>query len=260
MNLLDSCLEYINKEFQKYIEENIEEILSKQLDDVYNGDVNNFLKLSDETDGFGAYIDFKNDKLFDIFSNYCRNNNVDNEETLYEEVLSSMKENSKYYASELYKEMKIFAKEYASNPELNKYMTGEQLSKLDDKIGDEIFSLKSRDWHSRDNCFIDIDGTVLIGDGTHAELINEYLESINKSTFSDEMSRPENIEMEDIAKKFSFGEIESNVWFVEDSDYYGNIPVEETINDIKKSGYKPEKIYIINDKENLTRAAKIYCK
>ena len=116
------------------------------------------------------------------------------------------------------------------------------------------------DYTTRDYPFVDIDGNILIGkeNQTHAQLIQEYLNSLNiNKTLDDNFKRPSESEIEEILnnKYTAFGHIINDNIFI-DLFYLNKVSLDTVISDIKNSSISYNKIYDY-DSENITRLAKV---
>lgn len=135
----------------------------------------------------------------------------------------------------------------------------QDISKLDDKPGEEQDLSGYLDFNNRDKALVDIDGMILIGNEhqTHAQVIQEYLNTIkNDSILEDGWTRPGNNEINRLFdnKYSAFGHILDNNIFIE--TFSCNTSINKILNDIKKSGIEYEKIYEY-DCETIKRVAKV---
>ena len=261
-DLIKTCCSYIEEQIQIYIDNFIDKITMEIINSHFLGKMNEFIKLADVDDGKKAYKKILDELAIEIFDDFCVDKPIEDNKELRMKVFEILYDDISFYGNELCKKMKLFAKENINNPDYNHFLDAKAISELEDKVGDKFFNLVSRDYDKRDLCFIDINGEIFVSDGgqTHAQLVNSYLESIEKDKLRNKHNRPGNAIMNEFADKFGFGEIEYGVWFVEDTDYYGNMSSGEIVDDIKKSKYKPDKIYICTDNGRLTRAAKFEVK
>ena len=257
--IAEKGLYYIEEKIQEYIKENIGEITANFIEEEYNSNVNLFIRNAVASDMEKIYKDIVNKVADDYWYDYIYDIDIEDDEAelIHYEVFDTLELNAEFYSNDLCLAMKKYAKENKNNPALNKKMTARELAKLDDEIGDEFENLVRRDYDNRDAAFIDIDGEILVSDKgeTHAELVNKYLESLDKEKLNNTFNRPRDYVMSEFAKIFGFGMIQDDVWFIDDNVYFGNMNSDEIVEDIKKSEYKPKKIYI-SDNGYLTRAAR----
>jgi hypothetical protein len=135
------------------------------------------------------------------------------------------------------------------------------LCDIDDNIGEDTEIEGGVDYDNRDAAFVDIDGRILVSDEgeSHAQLVNEYLDSIDCEELNDGWFRPDVEEIEeksDGERAVAFGHIvNDNVWIIEDGTLT-NISVEDVISDIKASGKEYTKIYSY-DMSDVTRIAQL---
>ena len=255
MEPVEKCLQYMKEKLQEYIVNNVDEKTLKYIS-FRKGNIDEFLQKMDIQLVKLVYKELLKECSKSIFSDFCNENNVDNDRSLYIKIIEILEADDSFLDF-ITDRMIQFAEDNRLNPEVNKYLTGEQLSQIEDEIGNKIKSYKNRDVADRDKCFIDIDGTILTGNETHAVLVSEYMKSIGKDELDEKFLRPEQYEMKEIADSFGFGSIEENIWFVEDDEFYGNMDAERIVEDIKNSGYKFDKIYIMDDNNYMFRAAKL---
>ena len=135
----------------------------------------------------------------------------------------------------------------------------QDISKLDDELGEEQDLFGYLDFNNRDKALIDIDGKILIGDTnqTHAQVLQDYLNTINDdSTLNDGWSRPGNNEINKLFNNeySAFGHILDNNIFIE--TFSCNTSTDKILNDIKKSGIDYDKIYEY-DCETIKRVARV---
>jgi len=263
MELAEKCLYYIEEKIQEYIKENIGEITVNFIEEKYNNNVNYFIKNAIAKDMEEVYKDIINKVANDYWYDYIYDIDIEDDEVeqLHYEVFDTLELNAEFYSNDLCLAMKEYAKKNQNNPALNKKMTARELAELDDEVGDEFENFVRRDYDNRDAAFIDIDGEILVSEEgeTHAQLVNKYLESIDKEKLDNTFNRPRDSVMSEFAENFGFGMIQDGVWFIDDNIYFGNMNSSEIVEDIKKSEYKPKKIYISDD-GYLTRAAKLEAK
>ena len=136
----------------------------------------------------------------------------------------------------------------------------ETVKKLNDSIGDTFKMKEQLDYTTRDYPFVDIDGNILTGKGnqTHAQLIQEYLDSLHiNEALDDNFKRPSENEIEEILnnKYTAFGHIIDDNIFI-DSFYLNKVSLDTVISDVKNSSISYNKIYDY-DSENITRLAKV---
>lgn len=257
--IAEKGLYYVEEKIQEYIKENIGEITAKFIDKKYGGNLKLFIRNAVASEMKKVYKDIINQVADDYWYDYIYDIDIEDDEAerIHYEVFDTLELNAEFYSNDLCLAMKEYAKENQNNPALNKRMTARELAELDDEIGDEFENFVTRDYDNRDAAFIDIDGEIFVSEEgeTHAQLVNKYLESIDKEKLNNTFNRPRDSVMSEFAEKFGFGMIQDGVWFIDDNVYFGNMNSDEIVEDIKKSKYKPKKIYISDD-SYLTRAAR----
>ena len=253
--LIDECIGYVEENILDYINDNLLDILIELLDDKYDSNLMDFIEGANKEDVENKYKEILNEDGSGYIIDFCYDKGIDYEEII-DNVFDILNENVEIISEEIYDKLLKVADEHIDDPLVNMYFTSYQLKELDDKVGDRITNYTSRDYNERDKCFIDIDGQIFVSEGgqTHAQLVNSYLESIKKDTRKETFYRPDNEDMEELAKKFGFGEIDEGIFFVEESDSYGNMSAKEIVDDLLKSGVDYEKIYTV-DEGILTRVA-----
>lgn len=254
--LIDECIGYVEENILDYINDNLLDILIELLDDKYDSNLMDFIEGANKEDVENKYKEILNEDGSGYIIDFCYDKGIDYEEII-DNVFDILNENVEIISEEIYDKLLKVADEHIDDPLVNMYFTSYQLKELDDKVGDRITNYTSRDYNERDKCFIDIDGQIFVSEGgqTHAQLVNSYLESIKKDTRKETFYRPDNEDMEELAKKFGFGEIDEGIFFVEESDSYGNMSAKEIVDDLLKSGIDYEKIYTV-DEGILTRVAR----
>jgi len=130
---------------------------------------------------------------------------------------------------------------------------------VDDKIGDESVLSREIEYDTRDNCFVYINGELILGDNaasTHGKVIEKYLKSKNiKFENSEAYGRPSKNDIEEYMpiNKLGFGHISNGVAFIE-TDTLDGCNVNEIVNALRG---KVQKIYTYPDKYNIKRVADI---
>ena len=253
--LIDECIGYVEEKILDYINDNLLDILIELLDDKYDSNLMDFIEGANKEDVENKYKEILNEDGSGYIIDFCYDKGIDYEEII-DIVFDILNENVEIISEEIYDKLLKVADEHIDDPLVNMYFTSYQLKELDDKVGDRITNYTSRDYNERDKCFIDIDGQIFVSEEgqTHAQLVNSYLESIEKDTRKETFYRPDNEDMEELAKKFGFGEVDEGIFFVEESDSYGNMSAKEIVDDLLKSGIDYEKIYTV-DNGIITRVA-----
>ena len=128
---------------------------------------------------------------------------------------------------------------------------------LKDNIGDTTELSNTIDIENRSAAFMDIDRYIFVSkhNGTHAELIDEYLQDYGQS-LKDKTNRPQKQDLENLdidENKIAFGHVIDDVFLIEDTNA---LSVDEVKEDIEKC-YRYKKIYTYSVGENkITRLAK----
>ena len=136
----------------------------------------------------------------------------------------------------------------------------QNISELDDKIGEEQDLSGYLDFNNRDKALVDIDGMILIGkeNQTHAQMIQDYLNTLeNDSILQDGWSRPGNNEINKLFNNeySAFGHILDNNIFLETFSL-SNVSINKILDNIKNSGIDYNKIYKY-DCESIKRIARV---
>lgn len=254
--LVEECKNYIENEVFNYIKENIDYFLIQELN--YWKSADELLENTSMKDGKHIYKQVLKEKENDLFIEFCNENNLNAEESNPANLWNLIYNDIENYGEKVINYMKDYLEKHIDDPNVNKYLTGEQLNELNDEIGNEIDNYRRFDYNDRDKAFIDIDGKIFVSgrEETHATLVNEYLRSIGEESFDEDFSRPDNKDMSAIAEQFGFGMIEDNIWIVDNDEYFGNMSAEQIVDDIQNSEFVPDKIYISTSEGTLLRAAK----
>ena len=137
----------------------------------------------------------------------------------------------------------------------------DEVSDIDDSIGD-IYELNEKlDYDTRESAFVDIDGTILISDKgkSHAQLIQDYIDkTLNEDIkLEKEWYRPSEEEVQEILKNkyTAFGHVFDDNIFIE-TLWLENTSIDEIINDINNAGVDYNKIYEYANEE-ITRVARM---
>lgn len=246
------CVKFVKDKLLNYVKEHTN-IFVDFVDEEYNSCLEEFIEYSTPEELEEVYKNILN-KYGDMFiEQFDKENNV-NTDDYYWDILNEL--NSNDMLKKVHDLFLEFANKHIDDPKFNKYLTNSQLKELNDEIGDKITNYTNRDYDNREKCFIDINGEIIVSDEgeTHATLVNKYLDSVGKETFENDYYRPAQEELENMVDKFGFGEIDNDIFFVEDDTFYGNMSAKEIIDDIMKSGIDYEKIYTIKNNK-LTRVA-----
>ena len=242
--LINECIDYVEGMIQEYIDEKLEDILIDLLDEKYDSNLIEFIGSANKDHVDDKYEEILKENGYGYIIDFCNDKDIDSDE-IDDIVFNMLIEYKEDFVEKLYDDLLKFADEHIDDPKINMYFTSYQLKELDDKVGDRITNYTDRDYDTRDKCFIDINGKIFISDEgeTHATLVNKYLESIEKEIRKNDFYRPTNSEMEEFAGKFGFGEVDEGIFFVEESDSYGNMSAKEIVDDLLKAGIDYEKIY-----------------
>ena len=191
--LIDECIEYVEGMIQEYIDEKLEEILIELLDEKYDSNLIEFIKSANKDHVDDKYEEILKEDGYGYIIDFCNDKNIDSDE-IDDIVFNMLIEYKEDFVEKLYDDLLKFADENIDDPKINMYFTSYQLKELDDKVGDRITNYIDRDYDNREKCFIDIDGTILVSEEkeTHAQLVNKYLENLEKETRKETFYRPDN--------------------------------------------------------------------
>lgn len=147
--------------------------------------------------------------------------------------------------SEIDEDIKDYIK---SNPD--KYLPWtielDELSDLNDSVGDVHGIPEYADISQRDFAFIIINHEVLIdADKAHTDLLNDYLEE----DYFETQEHPSEEEMEDLGIDCVFGAIIGDVCFLDEF----NCPIENIKEDLNNAGIEPSKFYVYSNELEITR-------
>ena len=150
-----------------------------------------------------------------------------------------------YYDSDIDFDIKNYIKEH---PE--KYLPWtielDELSDLNDSVGDSHGIPEYADIDQRDSAFIIINHEVLIDtDAAHTDLLNEYLEE----NYFETQEHPSEEELNELNIDCVFGALVGDVCFLDEF----NCPIEEIKEDLSNAGIKPNKFYVYSNEFEITR-------
>ena len=129
---------------------------------------------------------------------------------------------------------------------------------IKDEVGEESTLSREIDYDTRDNCFVYINGELVMGENansTHGKIIEKYLQEKNLDFENGEAyGRPSKSDIEEFmpVNKLGFGHISNNVAFIE-TDTMDGCNVNEIVNALRG---KVQKIYTYPDEFSITRVAR----
>lgn len=136
----------------------------------------------------------------------------------------------------------------------------EELLEEDDKVGDYTNISDILDVKTRNSAFVYINGEIIEGDynESHAQIINNYLQTNGDERLNDDWYRPtpNEVKYKTDAEQIAFGHIVDNMAFIETCE---NCSPEEVVQALEED-YEFSKIYYYNrsSNANLKRLAKLY--
>ena len=135
----------------------------------------------------------------------------------------------------------------------------DRIDDIKDEVGESSKITNRVDFHNRDSAFVDIDGEVLISNEgqSHAQLIQEWLNTFGDKKLEKEFFRPDENEIKELtnAKYSVFGHVVNDCIIIEEG-YLDNVSIEQVISDIKENDISYDKIYSLFGRE-ITRVAKM---
>lgn len=230
----------------------------KKNEDIYS-DLINSSKLKDKIN------DLLDERLYNYVLSFFKEKSIDEDVNLIFDIIDELDKDLLitiiiFTISNYLTYNKRDVLEYAEKMKiLQRSIDIDRIDDIKDEVGESSKITNRVDFHNRDSAFVDIDGEVLISNEgqSHAQLIQEWLNTFGDKKLEKEFFRPDENEIKELtnAKYSVFGHVVNDCIIIEEG-YLDNVSIEQVISDIKGNDISYAKIYSLFGRE-ITRVAKM---